>query len=167
MSRSGGAAQSSAPLRELTQRKVDAIGGSAESASTDDLPDAPIVSTQLTAGQRALLEAELIRRQAELDRQLADHQGGLTRVEHARELLAQDSDDVSHREAEREMDMELSDRDIAELGAVSAALLRLKQGHYGVCSDCGEAIAFDRLKVEPWALRCIGCEGRRELAARG
>jgi RNA polymerase-binding transcription factor DksA len=38
----------------------------------------------------------------------------------------------------------------------------LKEGRYGACSDCGEPIAFDRLKVEPWALRCIGCEGRRE-----
>jgi DnaK suppressor protein len=125
------------------------------------------VTSHLTAGQHALLEAELVRRQTELDRQLADHQGGLSRVEHARELLSQDSDDVSHREAEREMDMELGDRDVSELGAVSIALLRLKEGRYGQCSDCGEAIAFDRLKVEPWALRCIGCEGRRERAARG
>jgi len=113
-----------------------------------------------------LLEAELIRRQNELDRQLADHQGGLSRVEHAREVLSQDSDDVSHREADREMDMALGDREIAELGAVSAALRRLKEDRYGSCSDCGEAIAFDRLKVEPWALRCVACEGRRELAAR-
>jgi DnaK suppressor protein len=151
----------------LTQRKVQAPTGGTESTCTPYLIDAPTVTTQLTAGQRALLQAELTRRQGELDRQLTDHQGGLTRVEHARELLSQDSDDVSHREAEREMDMELSDRDIAELGAVSAALLRLKEGRYGACSDCGEAIAFDRLKVEPWALRCVACEGRREQAARG
>lgn len=125
------------------------------------------MSSPLTAGQRALLQAELLRRQHELDRRLAEHQGGLSRAEHARELLSQDSDDVSQREAEREMDMELSDRDIAELGAVSAALRRLQEDRYGACGDCGEAIAFDRLKVEPWALRCIACEGRRERAARG
>jgi DnaK suppressor protein len=124
------------------------------------------VSSQLTAGQRALLQAELIRRQGELDRQLAEHQGGLSRVEHAREVLSQDSDDVSHREADREMDMALGDREIAELGAVSAALRRLTEGRYGECADCGEAIAFDRLKVEPWALRCVACESRRERAAR-
>jgi DnaK suppressor protein len=150
----------------LTQRKVQPLGGGAESLLIDHLADASTVTTQLTAGQRALLEAELLRRQSELDRQLVDHQNGLSRVEHARELLAQDSDDVSHREAAREMDMALSDRDISELGAVSAALLRLKEGRYGTCSDCGEAIAFDRLKVEPWALRCIGCEGRHERATR-
>ena len=125
------------------------------------------MTTQLTAGQRALLEAELISRQGELDRRLAEHQSGLSRVDHARELLAQDSDDVKHRDADREMDMERSDRDIHELGAVSAALLRLKEGRYGLCSDCGEAIAFDRLKVEPWAPRCIDCASRRERAARG
>ena len=132
----------------------------------DGFHDATKVTIQLTAGQRALLEAELTRRQGELDRRLAEHQGGLSRVEHARELLSQDSDDVSHREADREMDMELSDRDIAELGAVSAALLRLKEGRYGPCEDCGEAIAFDRLKVEPWALCCIACADRRERGRR-
>jgi len=124
------------------------------------------VTTYLTVGQRALLEAELVRRQNELDRQLAEHQGGLSRAEHAHEVLSQDSDDVSHREADREMDMALGDRELAELGAVSAALLRLKEDRYGVCSDCGEQIAFDRLKVEPWALRCVACEGRRERAQR-
>ena len=126
----------------------------------------PNLSTHLIAGQRALLQAELLRRQGELDRQLAEHQGGLSRAEHARELLSQDSDDISHREADREMDMALGDREIAELGAVSAALRRLKEDRYGQCADCGEAIAFDRLKVEPWALRCVSCEGRRERAAR-
>ncbi|HMO49171.1 MAG TPA: TraR/DksA family transcriptional regulator [Rubrivivax sp.] len=124
------------------------------------------MSTHLTAGQRALLESELIRRQNELDRQLAEHHGGLSRVEHARELLRQDSDDVSHREADREMDLALGDRGLSELGAVSAALLRLKEERYGECADCGEVIAFDRLKVEPWALRCIACESRREREAR-
>lgn len=124
------------------------------------------MTSQLTAGQRALLEAELVRRQSELDRRVADHQGGLSRAEHAREVLSQDSDDVSHREADREMDMALGDLEIGELGAVSAALRRLQEGRYGLCADCGEAIAFDRLKVEPWALRCIGCESRRERAGR-
>ncbi len=125
------------------------------------------MSTHLTAGQRALLEAELVGRQRDLDRQLAEHQGGLSRAEHARELLNQDSDDISHREADRELDMALNDRELAELGAVSAALRRLKEGGYGLCTDCGEGIAFDRLKVEPWALRCIACESRRERSARG
>ena len=125
-----------------------------------------ILSSPLTQGQRALLESALVRRQHELDRQLVEHQGGLSRVEHAREVLSQDSDDVSHREAERELDMAINDRDLGELGSVSAALRRLKEGPFGLCADCGDEIAFDRLKVEPWALRCVSCEALRERAAR-
>ncbi len=124
------------------------------------------MSSHLTHGQCALLEAELISRRNELDRQVAEHRGGLSRAEHAREFLSQDSDDVSHREAEREMDMTLNDRELAELGAVSAALRRLKEGEYGLCADCGCEIPFDRLKVEPWAMRCVPCEEKRERAAR-
>jgi DnaK suppressor protein len=124
------------------------------------------VNSHLTAGQRALLESVLVQRQHELDRRLAEHQGGLSRAEHARELLSQDNDDPPQREAERELDMAISDLELSELGAVSAALRRLREGPFGVCADCGEEIAFDRLKVEPWALRCVACEGRRERHVR-
>jgi DnaK suppressor protein len=124
------------------------------------------VTSHLTAGQRALLQADLEQRQQDLDRRLKEHQGGLSRAEHAREVLTGDSDDVSHREADRELDMALSDREINELGAVSAALRRLREGGYGSCEDCGADIPFDRLKVEPWAVRCVACESRRERAAR-
>ena len=120
----------------------------------------------LTPGQLALLETELVSHQRELDRQLAERQGGLSRADHAHEVLEQDNDDLPQREADRELDMALNDRELAALGAVSAALLRLKQGRYGLCADCGESVAFDRLKVEPWVLRCIACESRRERAAR-
>ncbi len=119
----------------------------------------------LTSGQRALLEAALTQRQHQLDRQLAEHHSGLSRAEHAREVLLQDGDDAPQREAEREMDMALSDLEIRELGQVSQALSRLKGEGYGQCADCGSGIPFDRLKAEPWALRCVACEGAREQAA--
>lgn len=125
-----------------------------------------IVSSHLTAGQHALLESALQQRQHELDRLLKERQGGLSRAEHARDVLMADSDDVSHREADRELDMALSDRGIGELGEVSAALLRLRDGSYGGCEDCGIDIPFDRLKAEPWARCCVACASRRERAAR-
>ncbi len=119
----------------------------------------------LTAGQRALLEAELVQRQHQLDARLAEHHGGMTRAEHAHELLEQDSDDAPQREGERGMDLALSDRETQELGAVSLALKRLREGDYGRCTDCDSDIPFDRLKAEPWALRCVACESAREAAA--
>lgn len=124
------------------------------------------MSKHLTAGQKALLEAELLQRQHQLDKRLADHTQGLSRAEHTREVLLQDSDDAPQREPERELDMALTDLETRELGAVSQALRRLQGGDYGMCADCDAEIPFDRLKVEPWALRCVACETRRETRAR-
>ncbi len=120
------------------------------------------MSTHLTAGQRALLEAALVQRQHQLDRRLAEHHQGQSRAEHAHDVLQQDGDDAPQREGERELDMALSDRGLQELGAVSDALARVHGADYGLCGDCGAEIPFDRLKVEPWALRCVACESRRE-----
>lgn len=122
------------------------------------------MSQHLTAGQKALLEATLVQRQHQLDARLAEQTQGLSRAEHAHELLQQDGHDAPQRETEREMDLALTDIETQELGAVSQALRRLKEADYGVCGDCGLDIPFDRLKVEPWALRCVACESARESA---
>lgn len=121
----------------------------------------------LTTGQRAWLESSLQERQRQLDSRLSEHHGGLSRAEHAHEVLAQDGDDAPQREGERELDLALSDRETQELGAVSQALLRLRAGEagdYGICRDCSAEIPFDRLLAEPWALRCVACETQRERA---
>ena len=43
---------------------------------------------------------------------------------------------------------------------IDYALIRLDDGEYGVCLDCGEEIPFERLKVIPSALYCVGCQSR-------
>ena len=120
------------------------------------------MGSHLTAGQRALIEAELLQRQKQLDRQLAAHQEGLSRAEHARQVLQAEEQDATQLEGDREIDLALSDRELRELGEVSAALRRLPTEAFGRCADCDNEIPFDRLKAEPWALRCVACESRRE-----
>ena len=122
------------------------------------------MSTHLTTGQRALLQADLELRQEELRRQLAVHQEGRTRVEHARDVLAQDYDDAPQRAMDREVDQALTEFDTQELGAIGRALQRVHDDDFGLCIDCGGEIPFDRLKIEPQALRCVTCESRRESA---
>jgi DnaK suppressor protein len=56
-------------------------------------------------------------------------------------------------------------RDRDELALVDAALLRLDEGRYGDCRDCGEPISLQRLLVQPAALRCAACQGLHEHAA--
>jgi RNA polymerase-binding transcription factor DksA len=124
------------------------------------------MSTHLTAGQRALLKAELELRQRQLDRQLDTHQDGQSRADHAREVLERDYDDAPQRAMDREVDMALSDIDLQTLGAISRALQRIDDEDFGLCGDCGSEIPFDRLKVEPYALRCVRCESRHEQEER-
>jgi DnaK suppressor protein len=123
-----------------------------------------MTTSRLTAGQRAQLKELLELRQHELDQRLARELGGGSRAAHAREVLLQDSDDAPQRAADREVDLVRSDAELRELGAVSQALKRLDSAEFGLCTDCGRAIAFDRLKAEPWALRCVACESVRERA---
>ncbi|MFN0184998.1 MAG: TraR/DksA family transcriptional regulator [Aquabacterium sp.] len=120
------------------------------------------MSTHLTPGQKALLHTELTSRQTRLREQLDAHLHGQTRAERAHEVLTQDGDDAPQRAPEREVAMALTDHERAALAEVTAALERLSRGAYGRCADCGEDIAFDRLKVEPEARRCIGCASAAE-----
>jgi DnaK suppressor protein len=116
----------------------------------------------LSPGQRALLQQLLQMRQHELDRRVALRSGGAGRSEQAREMLQQDGDDAPQRDADREIDLARADREVEELGAVSNALSHLHDASFGLCGDCGDAIPFERLKLEPWAMRCVACEAKRE-----
>jgi len=49
-------------------------------------------------------------------------------------------------------------RDLQEISELEAARDRIAAGTYGVCADCGNAIDFARLRVQPAALRCVHCQ---------
>lgn len=123
--------------------------------------------TPLTTGQRAWLEAELTQRLQQLQAQLAAHRHGLSSADSAAERLAQDADDAPQRAPELAVTAALTAHEQRELRAVNEALDRLARHDYGRCADCGDDIAFDRLKAEPWAARCLACATVQENAAAG
>jgi RNA polymerase-binding transcription factor DksA len=49
-------------------------------------------------------------------------------------------------------------RDLSELRGLEAARARLTDGSYGTCDDCGGEIGFERLRVNPAAVRCVECQ---------
>jgi DnaK suppressor protein len=49
-----------------------------------------------------------------------------------------------------------------ELTRIDRAVARLKEGRYGRCEDCGGEIDLERLRVAPYAPRCIDCQTQRE-----
>ncbi|MHA1127757.1 MAG: TraR/DksA family transcriptional regulator [Alphaproteobacteria bacterium] len=44
-----------------------------------------------------------------------------------------------------------------EIQAIKNALLRLEEGEYGYCENCGEDIPAKRLELTPTAVRCVNC----------
>lgn len=40
---------------------------------------------------------------------------------------------------------------------INAAFLRMKEGEYGYCADCGEDIPVKRLELDPTVQTCVTC----------
>ena len=49
-----------------------------------------------------------------------------------------------------------------QLEEIDRALAEIDAGRYGICRDCGEPIAKARLKILPFATRCVACQARLE-----
>jgi RNA polymerase-binding protein DksA len=56
----------------------------------------------------------------------------------------------------------LFDRHIREIREIEDARTRIREGEYGICTDCGEEIVFERLEARPAANRCIYCQRQHE-----
>lgn len=66
----------------------------------------------------------------------------------------------------KEMAKELEDSEVVdalgneareEIAKISAALTRLDNGRFGICSECAEPIEAGRMEVYPYADECIEC----------
>jgi RNA polymerase-binding transcription factor DksA len=53
-------------------------------------------------------------------------------------------------------------QNLEDVRDIRAARERLAAGSYGICTDCGEAIAYERLLAYPAAKRCIHCQRLHE-----
>ena len=70
--------------------------------------------------------------------------------------------DVSDAILQEDIDMALLQMRTETLTRIDEALGRLDAGQYGRCFECGGAIAVERLRALPFAVRCVDCEQRRE-----
>src|SRR3977135_3541649 len=60
-----------------------------------------------------------------------------------------DSVDLSVQDLNTEIALRLGERSSQEVADVDQALLRMKEGSYGVCAHCGKPIAERRLEALP------------------
>lgn len=59
---------------------------------------------------------------------------------------------------EREIDSTLGDSAETVLVAIDAALARIEDGTFGVCTACGNTIGEERLEARPHTALCIDCK---------
>ena len=93
-----------------------------------------------------------------LQQRLAELGGNIASIEQA--LQAPLDADFAEQAAELEGQdalggIEASHRD--EANAIHAALRRIEEGNYGVCSRCGREIPEKRLEALPTATTCVVC----------
>ena len=73
-----------------------------------------------------------------------------------------DLEDESFADLMVDVNLAEIDRDLEELRAVDAAMLRIADGSYGTCEHCGRKIDFERLQATPFANRCFDCQSMHE-----
>ena len=97
--------------------------------------------------------------------QIDAQRGGLiSRVEAASEDLDKSEDDNAQIQSGRDVAFAVNEHETAELLDIEAALLRIKEGVYGLCVDCGTHIPALRLDAAPHTQRCVTCQTSFEQA---
>ena len=82
-------------------------------------------------------------------------------ADHGREVV-KDPYGAASLTHDDEVNFTVADRRARQLAEVTRALEDINAGRYGVCRECGEPIAKARLKVMPFATRCVACQARVE-----
>lgn len=70
--------------------------------------------------------------------------------------------DTATETYDRELDYTLEENSEHVLEEIEAALRRIDEGTYGICTNRGEQIPEERLEALPWATLCIDCQRNLE-----
>jgi RNA polymerase-binding protein DksA len=70
--------------------------------------------------------------------------------------------DTATETYDRELDYTLEENSQHVLSEIDAALKRIEDGTYGICTNRGEQIPVERLEARPYATLCIDCQRERD-----
>ena len=114
-----------------------------------------------------LTEQAIVSLQRMLEKQRLDilGNGKTIRVDYSvnKDELLDEADTASH-DTEQGMKMRLGNRESLYFKKIEEALLRIREGTYGKCTECGGQISQKRLEVRPTAELCIECKESAETA---
>jgi DnaK suppressor protein len=75
-----------------------------------------------------------------------------------------DSSDLSVMDVNKELALRMGDRESRMVADIDQALLRIKEGSYGICGRCGKRIDERRLEALPTARYDAQCQAAIEAA---
>jgi DnaK suppressor protein len=73
-----------------------------------------------------------------------------------------DAADAAFGASGEELSSQLAELEAKELNQIERALVRLKQGTYGLCEVCSTKIPVARMNVLPYSTLCIKCQRQAE-----
>ena len=124
--------------------------------------------SELSPAERAQFSEQLARRNAELVSEIENKLAQARTERVAPDVVTvTDGGDKALLEAESGLDLAIVGRDVEELGAIENAQARLADGTFGMCPDCGDAIARERVRAYPAAKRCAACQNEVERRSGG
>ncbi len=105
------------------------------------------------------LHKTLLARRTALRKALA---GELADLRNFKNEAGGDAVDVAFDTGNEEIASQLAELEARELSQIERALLRMKQGTYGVCEVCQGKIPVARLNALPYSTTCIECQREME-----
>ena len=112
--------------------------------------------TERTQKLRHMLEERKKEIQQQIEELMAQHR-------HLWDDLVPDEEDLSFRNHTGENQISILEGKHLMCRQIDAALQGLRAGTYGLCVDCEHPIKEERLKVQPFARRCLDCQANAEL----
>ena len=70
--------------------------------------------------------------------------------------------DTATETYDRELDYTLEENSQHVLAEIDAALKRIEDGTYGICTNRGEQSPVERLEARPYATLCIDCQREQD-----
>ena len=150
------------------------IAGKPQKPSRMRAPKGRVASAGKTSGitrteipkERArheLLRKVLIQKREEIVREAKEEIAKYTKGE-ANQLAetALDDGDWSVIDLSQDINLRRLETHRESLLSIDEALMKLKEGSYGICEDCGGEISAERLHVMPFAIYCKDCREKRE-----
>lgn len=114
--------------------------------------------------RQEVLHRMLLGKRQAIIREIEESLGqSLTEDQQRRLESARDVGDQALMDLERELGISLMEMRNRRRQSIDEALMRLHEGTYGMCAECGVEISEKRLQAVPFAKLCVECQSKEEL----